>query len=167
MAVAQREMVTEPASAVAAASYRAQLAGTSIDPVTLLSADYFNLFNEIVMLLGIFPDLAEDIATWRFKTYEEHFNESGLPFAHLAVEAFRNAAPAVRREFELTVEMMRMMVEETREKLAADLAAGETDRATAHAASFALELQSMIELGGMIVNGRAQSMSQSAIDDLF
>src|SRR5713226_2735564 len=64
--------------------YRTRLAGTTIDEATLLSTDYFNTFNEVVMLLGMLPEMPEmigDIDAWQFRTYEQHFAESHRPFA--------------------------------------------------------------------------------------
>src|SRR5690242_593171 len=60
--------------------YRELVAGTTIDGGTLLSTDYFNSFNEVIMLLGMVPEMPamlEEVQAWRFRTYEEHFRASG------------------------------------------------------------------------------------------
>ena len=36
-------------------AYRERVVGTTIDSFTLLSTDYFNSFNEVIMLLGMVP----------------------------------------------------------------------------------------------------------------
>ena len=51
--------------------YRARLQGTTIDPNTFLSTDYFNLFNEVIMLFGMLPDMPdmlEEIDLWKVRT---------------------------------------------------------------------------------------------------
>ncbi len=86
--------------------YRTRLAGATIDEATLLSTDYFNTFNEVVMLLGMLPEMPEmigDIDAWQFRTYEQHFAESHLPFAALAIEAYAHVPPAIRGRFEETI----------------------------------------------------------------
>src|SRR6266481_5092137 len=101
--------------------YRTRVAGTTIDDGTLLSTDYFNSFNEVIMLLGMLPDMPDmidDIKAWRFITYEEHFRASGLPFAGLAIEAYAHVPPEVRDRFERTVEAMHATVDEARDTLA-------------------------------------------------
>src|SRR5467141_888260 len=83
--------------------YRARVAGTTIDGGTLLSTDYFNTFNEVIMLLGMLPEMPEmieEIDAWRFRSYAEHFSDSHLPFAALAIEAYAHVPPAIGDRFE-------------------------------------------------------------------
>src|SRR5258708_25682802 len=96
-------------------AYRERVIGTTIDGGTLLSTDYFNSFNEVIMLLGMVPDMPEmlqDVQAWKFRTYEEHFRESGLPFAQLAIEAYAHVPADIRQRFEATVLELRRTVEE-------------------------------------------------------
>jgi hypothetical protein len=156
-----------PALPASSSALKDQLVGTSIDAASLLSADYFNLFNEVIMLLSVFPDLHEDLESWRFKSYEQHFEESELPFAELAIQAFHKASPEKRRELAELVSLMHSLVEEARITLRDQLAEGAVDAATDTASRHACELQQLVAAGGYIVHGRQSSMSQSAIDDLF
>src|SRR5260370_42350893 len=97
--------------------YRSRVAGTTIDGATLLSTDYFNTFNEVIMLLGMLPEMPEmieEIDAWRFRTYEEHFGDSHLPFAVLAIEAYAHLPPAIRDRFEQTLAQMRDTVDQAR-----------------------------------------------------
>jgi hypothetical protein len=90
--------------------FRTRVVATTIDGTTLLSTDYFNIFNEVTMLLGMLPDMPEmleDIAAWRFRSYAEHFRDSGLPFAPLAIEAYAQVPPATRERFEETIAQLR------------------------------------------------------------
>src|SRR5471032_3079720 len=90
-----------------------RIARTTIDDGTFLSTDYFNAFNEIIMLLGMMQDMPEmfdEVREWRFRTYEEHFRESGLALAPLAIEAYAHVAPPVRAQFERTIDQLRLKI---------------------------------------------------------
>jgi hypothetical protein len=150
--------------------YQTRVAGTTIDGGTLLSTDYFNSFNEVIMLLGMLPDMPdmiEDIRAWRFFTYEEHFNASGLPFAALAIEAYGHVPPDVRERFERTVADMRATVDEARETLT-DLAMPATlDHFKHSAVDYSMRLQGLVDTGSAIVHGAGETSDQDAIDALF
>ena len=110
--------------------YRERVRGTTIDSSTLLSTDYFNLFNEVIMLLGMLPDMPDmldEVVAWQYKTYSQHFAESGLAFAPLAIEAYPHAPPALLMSFEQNTEKMRSTVEEAKRVLGDELAAGDAD----------------------------------------
>ena len=97
--------------------YRERVQGTTIDSSTLLSTDYFNLFNEVIMLLGMLPDMPDmldEVAAWQFKSYSQHFAESGLAFAPLAIEAYPHAPPATLIAFEQNIDRMHTTVEEAK-----------------------------------------------------
>jgi hypothetical protein len=150
--------------------YRGLAAGTTIDPATLLSTDYFNLFNEVIMLLGMLPDMPDmldEVSAWQFKTYAQHFAESGLALAPLAIDAYPHAPATARAAFEDTIEKMRRMIEEAKHVLSEDLAAGELDLFAGKAIGYSLELQRLVDTGSAIVHGRDGALDQSAIDDLF
>ena len=92
---------------------RNRLAGTTIDPASLLSTDYFNHFNEPIMLLGMLPDMPEmldDIDGWQFVTYCEHFTHSGLGFAQLAIEAYDAAPPDLRKRLDKLAAQIGMLI---------------------------------------------------------
>src|SRR5438552_16767119 len=94
--------------------YRIRVAGTTIDGTTLLSTDYFNTLNEVIMHLGMLPEmpeLIEEIDAWRFRTYEEHFGESHLPFAALAIVAYAHVPPAIRQRFKQTIPTERRLLD--------------------------------------------------------
>lgn len=150
--------------------YRQQVQGTTIDPDTLLSTDYFNLFNEVIMLLGLvadMPDMLDEVDGWEFRTYAEHFKASALGFAMLAIEAYPYAPESARRAFEQNVEVMKMTVEEARMILRDLLDSGETDLLTLEARNYSERLQALVDTGSAIVHGAGHTLDQSAIDDLF
>jgi hypothetical protein len=150
--------------------YRERVRDTTIDSSTLLSTDYFNLFNEVIMLLGMLPDMPDmldEVSAWQFKTYSQHFAESGLAFAPLAIEAYPHAPPATLVAFEQTIDRMHSTIEEAKCALHDDLAAGDMDSFAGKAIGYSMELQRLVDTGSAIVHGQDRTLDQSAIDDLF
>lgn len=147
-----------------------QIVGTNIDPRSFLSTDYFNHFNEVIMLLNMvadMPDILDDIDKWDFKTYRQHFVESGLGFAPIAIEAYNYAPVELRDKLERLSAQMSMLVVETRIKLRQMLENADTDRFREIAMLHSMELQGMVDDGGAIVHGYGGSADQSAIDAMF
>jgi hypothetical protein len=150
--------------------YREKVKGTTIDPSTLLSTDYFNHFNEVIMLLGILPDMPdimEEIDAWEFKTYAQHFEGSGLPFAQIAIEAYEYVPPETRAQFDQNIEIMRFTVEDARDDLRKVIAAGDSEKLAIMAADYAQQLQQCVEMGSTIIHGSGESLDQGSIDALF
>jgi hypothetical protein len=147
-----------------------RVAGTTIDRGTLLSTDYFNSFNEIIMLLGMIPDMPEmleEVQAWRFRSYEEHFRESGLPFAALAIEAYAHVPAEIRAGFEQNIRTMLATIEEARQSLPPLAEQAELDRLKLSAFDYSMRLQSLVDAGSAIVHGAAGASTQDAIDALF
>jgi hypothetical protein len=150
--------------------YRARVAGTTIDGGTLLSTDYFNSFNEVIMLLGMVPDMPsmiEEIQAWRFRTYEEHFRESGLPFAQLAIEAYQHVPPETRSRFETIIDELKVVIEEAGQTMDPNVEGDDLERLKLRAAECSMHLQSLVDAGSAVVHGSGLTMDQGAIDDLF
>ncbi len=150
--------------------YRERVKGTTIDPGTLLSTDYFNLFNEVIMLLGMLgdmPDMLDEITGWQFKTYEQHFAASGLAFAPLAIEAYPYSPASAREHFERTIQRMHDTVEEAKLVLADARDQGDNDMLAEQAINYSMMLQQMVDTGSAIIHGIDGILDQSAIDDLF
>ncbi|GGF39336.1 hypothetical protein GCM10011611_52170 [Aliidongia dinghuensis] len=150
--------------------YRERVKGTTIDAGTLLSTDYFNLFNEVIMLLGMLgdmPDMLDEVIAWKFKTYEQHFAESGLAFAPLAIEAYPHAPPSAREHFERTIQRMHDTVEEAKLVLADLREQGDVPLLAEQAMNYSMMLQQMVDTGSAIIHGIDGILDQSAIDDLF
>jgi len=150
--------------------YRARVAGTTIDGGTLLSTDYFNSFNEVIMLLGMLPDMPdmiEDIKAWKFITYEEHFRASGLPFAALAIEAYAHVPPAVLERFERILGTLRATVDEARDTLSGLAAPATLDHFKHSAVEYSMRLQGLVDTASAIVHGAGETSDQDAIDAMF
>jgi len=152
------------------AYYQERVAGTNIDPRSLLSTDYFNLFNSVIMLYGMLremPELLDEIEAWQFLSYTEHYKASGLDFAELAIEAYPYAPTTLREPFERKVEAMRELIETSRVQLRKILEGGDKDTFAAVAIDVGKQLQKMADEGGAIVHGQEEALDQSAIDKLF
>jgi len=81
----------------------AVLRAANINPRTGLATDYLNHFNEAIMLLEMVPDMpecAEDFLTWTPLSYAEHFWASNFKARDLAIEAYEQADPRIRAEFD-------------------------------------------------------------------
>jgi len=150
--------------------YRTRVAGTTIDNRTLLSTDYFNSFNEIIMLLsmvGDAPEILDDIRAWKFRTYKEHFDESNLDFGPLAIEAYSRSPLDVRERFEsLVIELCRV-IDEVRKTLTPPSNDDERRQLKLNASHYSRILQSLIETGSGIVHGSDMKMDQADIDKMF
>ena len=150
--------------------YRTRLQGTTIDPKTFLSTDYFNHFNEAIMLFGMLPDMPEmleEIDLWKFHDYCEHFQESGLAFADLAIELYPLAPQDLRVRLEALVEEMRASIEAARADFHDLLARHESNTLAERAINCSLILQRMVDEGSAIVHGAVGSLDQAAIDSMF
>ena len=146
-----------------------RLQGTSINPKTFLSTDYFNHFNGVIMILDMLPDLPElmpEVEAWSFVTYPEHFDRSGLSIAELAKEAYRHCPEAIRAGFEDLVGEMRQAVEQARAELRSLTALG-TERFAALARQSAAQLQCYVVQGSSLINGTNAAPDQADIDALF
>ena len=150
--------------------YREKIAGTNLDPRSLLSTDYFNHFNSVIMLYGMLPDmpdLLEEIDAWEFLDYVGHFKASGLDFADLAIEAYPHAPAPLRTAFETKILDMKAFVETSRVRLREIMGLGDPARFASESIKASRDLQRMVDEGGAIVHGQEASLDQSAIDKMF
>jgi len=130
-----------------------RLAGTNINPDTLLATDYLNHFNEVVMLLEMLPSMPEcldEILAWKPKSYPQHFADSGFAARHLAIEAYSHAPEQVRAMLEAVVGHMDRALTEMIDRLR-----HESDQAKAEAPAAARQLHQLIDLAGSVINGSA------------
>ena len=154
--------------------YRLLVRNTTIDDRTLLSTDYFNHFNEVIMLLSMLsdmPDMLDDIVAWIPKTYRQHFETSGLAFAPLAIEAYDHVPMEYRGAFDENVNEMNSLIVEAVATLSP--LRDDPDMLSFAAGDYWQRLQALVDRGSAIVHGSIQdsnpdvTMDQSEIDDLF
>lgn len=157
---------------------RAHTQGTNINPETLLTTDYLNHFNEIIMLLELVPSaptqFAADLAEWEHQSYEEHFTHSGFRDKELAIAGYRNAPEDIRHDFDSSVadleQEMVMLLQQVLEKIEA----GDTQGLSRLCSEAVPNLQNLVQITSGIVNGSQApgsetetSSAQSEIDALF
>ena len=86
---------------------RAHTIGTNVSQDSLLTTDYLNHFNEVVMLLHLLPtaplEIAADLAEWKPKSYEEHFEASGFRDKALAIAGYQNSPRNIRNAFDTAI----------------------------------------------------------------
>jgi hypothetical protein len=74
-----------------------------VNPLTGLANDYLNVFNEILLLLEFLPSMPEmtdDALAWQPRGYCEYFEQSTIPGARAALQAYHRVDPTVRARFE-------------------------------------------------------------------
>jgi hypothetical protein len=144
--------------------------GKNIDQKTLLSTDYFNTFNSVIMLFDMLPEmpeLLEEVAQWQFLDYVGHFKASGLDFAQLAIEAYEYTPTETKTLFEHKIKGMRIFVEEASRTLHRLQEAGEMTTFAAYGRMATTLLRGMVEEGNGIIHGRSETLNQESINQMF
>ncbi len=147
---------------------RAHTKGTNVNEETLLTTDYLNHFNEIIMLLELVPSapsqFSAELADWQHESYEEHFTRSGFRDKELAIVCYHNAPEEVRRAFDSSVadmeQEMVMLLQQVQEKIDS----GDTEGLSRLCSESIPRLQDLIQITAGIVNG-AVSNDPDAVED--
>lgn len=164
---------------------RAHTEGTNVNSNTLLTTDYLNHFNEIIMLLELVPSapsqFAAELAEWEHESYEEHFTHSGFRDKELAIVGYRNAPEEVRRAFDSSVadleQEMVLLLKQVQDRIAE----GDTSGLSELCSESVPRLQGLVGVISGIVNGdvpetdeqeqagsaETPTDAQSAVDALF
>lgn len=149
-------------------TYRRLVEGTTINGTTLLSTDYLNHFNEIVMLLELavdMPDVLEEMDEWRPKSYAQHFLDSGFSHRDLAVAAYEHAPLEFREPFDRTIATIEAMVAESLPRARALLAYDAPESPRHDVLGMTHQLRALIERASAIVNGERVSEAESTAHD--
>ncbi len=152
------------------ADWRQRVEGTNICDASLLATDYLNHFNEVVMLIGMIPDMPEcldDAREWRPKTYTQHFADSGLPEAELAIAAYEHSPDAYRLPLEAIIGNLDRLVNASLERIGAVIDAGNQDAVADTVGRASRDLQRLVDAASAIINGTTSTIDQTAIDDMF
>ncbi|MDA1099470.1 MAG: hypothetical protein O2967_10855 [Proteobacteria bacterium] len=152
------------------ARLKALVADTNVNDDTFLATDYLNHFNEIVMLLEMIPDMPdilEDAREWQPKTYDQHFNDSGLSDSHITIEAYENAPKEFREPFDKTIERMNKVVASSLKRIEAAMDSPQPEELIAATAAASRQLQRLIDIAAAIIHGDTPNLQQVEIDDLL
>ncbi len=148
----------------------ARAKGTTVNSQTLLATDYLNHFNEVVMILGMLPDMPdmlEMMEEWQPKSYQEHFRDSVFQEKDLAIEAYDQVPPEYKIPFEETISTLDRLVARVRREVKKLVAEGEIDRLRYIVQESNQTFQSLIGRAGSIVNGSRRTIKQNSIDALL
>jgi hypothetical protein len=135
------------------ASDRDRLVAANVNPLTGLSTDYLNHFNEAIMLLEMMPQMPEcrdDLAAWRPLSYREHFAKSHLRHRELTLAAYDRAHPLTRRPFDALCETMNAAVLAARKAIQPQVA---PEQAAIIAERAAAALKPLLARAGAIIHG--------------
>jgi len=145
---------------------RAHTDGTNVNPTTLLTNDYLNHFNEIIMLLEILPSapsqFASTLAEWEHESYEEHFEHSGFRDKELAIAGYRHAPEEVRRAFDSSVADMEQEMVMLLQQVQKKIDDGDTEGLSQLCMESTPRLQDLIQITAGIVNGSVSGDPDSA-----
>lgn len=151
---------------------RAHTEGTNVNPRTLLTTDYLNHYNEVVMLLEMLPtaptEIAADLAGWQHESYEEHFHESGFRAKALAIAGYRNAPEGVRIAFDTKIADLEQETVMLLREVLAFVETGDVMAVSDRCGETVPRLQMMIAEASAIVNGEFPVLAASegeAIDE--
>jgi hypothetical protein len=92
-----------------------------VNPTSGLANDYLNVFNEILLLLEFLPtmpEMTEEALAWQPRSYAEYFEQSTLPDARHALEAYAKVDPALRKKFESVLSRLTQIVIDAQRTLA-------------------------------------------------
>lgn len=141
----------------------------TVNPVTGLSTDFLNQYNELSMLLDLAaddPDMLEEVEDWIPRSYRDHFAASGFKDWSLVVDAYDLCPAPIRDEFDEAISALDSVATQGIKFLLKGSAPGVAAPATAiHA--LAAEIQGAIVHAGGLINGGNTLGSQAQVDTLF
>ncbi len=152
------------------AEMRRRVAGTNICDTSLLATDYLNHFNEVVMLIDMIPDMPEcldDVREWQPKSYAQHFADSGLPEADLAIAAYEHSPDAYRLPLENTIDSLNRLVDASLERITSAIDSGNQEALADTAGRASRNMQRLVDVASAIINGTTSTIDQTEIDNMF
>ena len=149
------------------------LAAANINPLTGLSSDYLNHFNEAVMLLELIPLMPEcraDLVAWHPLDYREHFARSQLRQRELAIAAYDQSKLSTRRDFDALCARMTAIVLAAQRAIRVE---GRTRMTLSVAAEAAARLRPLLAAASALIHGHSHggpgpvADSQAAVDAIL
>ncbi len=151
------------------AEWQQKVSGTNISEKTLLATDYLNHFNEIIMLIGMIPDmpeLLEECRQWHPKSYQDHFRDSTFSDKELAIAAYDHVPLKYRQPFEETIQRINEAVTLLLDQIGRIIEEGQMELIDSKAKSATIALQKMQDFASAIIHGAEGTLSQDEIDKL-
>ncbi|BCJ90215.1 hypothetical protein IZ6_09500 [Terrihabitans soli] len=165
--------VAVPDTQARLAELRDEFVGANINPYTGLSTDYLNHFNEMVMMMELYPsspDLKQDILDWKVLSYPDHFEATGFRAKALAIEGYALARTAVKKQLDVIVAEIETVLLVGQDAVEAEKEPGEADIALTEATEAA---EMLIARASALINGLSHPEevsaddAQAAVDALF
>jgi len=148
-------------------AFSAKAVGTNINPQTLLATDYLNHFNEIVMMLGMIPDIPdclEDAQAWEPKSYQDHFRDSQFRDKDLAIEAYDNVPAKYKVPFDTAISHVNSLVASSITQIAQVIEGGNEDELRFVCGQASQDIQKLMDLASSIIHGSTKILDQTEID---
>ncbi|RMF01592.1 MAG: hypothetical protein D6773_09855 [Alphaproteobacteria bacterium] len=154
----------------APAAQDAMDAASPVNSETGLATDFMNQYNEITMILdmlGDMPELFEDIANWKPKTYAEHFEASQFQDKDKIVAAYDNAPEEYRGLFDGCTMRLNALLLKGVMILGNMIEQGETDTLPGAVALISGPATQLMDNMNGIIHGSTEVADQSEIDALI
>jgi len=153
---------------------RARLIEANINPITGLATDYLNHFNEAIMMLELamqMPECIDDFCAWQPLSYCEHFAASRFKERDLAIAAYGQSDPALRRRLDELADAMNAILLAT----AAAVQRAEPDTLATLGEKALGRLRPLVAHAGAVIHGAESAAAeanevdanQAAVDALF
>lgn len=146
-------------------TYRKLVKDTTINDVTLLSTDYLNHYNELVMMLEMvadMPDMLEEAESWEPKTYQEHFKDSVFQHKDLAVMAYENAPDEYRIPVDDCIARIDSEIETGIPALRGMADTGAMERLQAEARDLTFRMRALLDTMSALINGAMDQETYNA-----
>lgn len=137
-------------------NFDALIKESTINDVTLLSTDYLNHYNELVMMIEMvpdMPDLFEEVQAWEPKSYIQHFRDSGFQYKDLAIWAFDNAPERFREPLNDCIERADRTVHGALPMIAQFVQDGSPEALEVAVATLITSMRRNIDMMSALING--------------
>jgi len=122
------------------------------------------------MLLDMIPDMPEcldDVREWRPKSYAQHFADSGLPEADLAIAAYELSPEVFRLPLDKTVDNLNRLVFSSLDRITSSIESGDQVGLADVASRASRDMQRLIEAASAIINGATSTIDKTEIESMF
>jgi len=149
---------------------KARLEGSNVSATTFLATDYLNHYNEVFMLLEMvpdMPDMLEELEEWQPKSYVQHFRDSSLGEAELAIEAYENCPLQYRLPFDQLTERLDQIIQDTILEAQKLFTADDIQGLNGLVERGLYAMKKLWEALNAIIHANQDTLNQGAVDDLL
>lgn len=161
---------TENHSASRREALRQKIKNENINQTSFLANDYFNHFNEVVILIDMLPtmpDCLEDALAWRPRSYAEHFKASNLSYHKLAIEAYQYTPSNYRKPFHQIINRMNDVICAGLKDVKTAVETGDPDIITTTTTRLSSIMRKLLKLAASIINGHACDIKSEHLDQII